>query len=112
MVLKQIQQEAVVKPLLFTSQGTNRDPKGRGDGLSLGDLRSKAGDEPLMEVPSTQDKSAKQPVEQLDKTEFQPHFQQAIVGTGINLIWWVRSTGSLTVAEPKFAATVHSTMNL
>lgn len=112
MVLKQIQQEAIVKPLLFTSQGTNRDPKGRRDGLSLEALRLKAGDESHMEAPSTQDNSAKQPVGQLDKTESQPHFQQAIIGTETNLTWWVHSTGSLTVAEPQFAAIVHNTMHL
>lgn len=105
MVLEQIQQEAIVKPLFFTSQGTDRNPKGR-DGLSLGALRSGANDESCREPPSTRDNSAKQPVGRLDKMEFQPPFQQAIVGTGTNLIWWVHNTGSLTVTEPQFAATV------
>lgn len=89
MVLKQIQQEAIVKPLLFASQRTDRDPKGRGDGLSLGACRPGAKDESHKEPPSTQDNSAKQPAGRLDKTQCQPHFPQAIVGTGTDLIWWV-----------------------
>lgn len=112
MVLKQIQQEPIVKLLFFTSQGTDRDSKGRGDGLSLGGLRSGANDESHSEPLGTQDNSAKQPVGQLDKTEFQPHFQQVTVGTGTGLIWWVHNTGSLTVMEPQFAGTVQNTINL
>lgn len=62
--------------------------------------------------PGTQDNSAKQPVGQLGKTELLPHFQQASAGTQAGLIWGVYNTGSLTVMEPQFAATVHKTMNL
>lgn len=80
MVLKQIQQEVIVKSLFFTSQGTDRDPKGREDGLSLGALRSGANDESHREPLSTQDNSAKQPTGQPDKTDFQPYFQQTVVG--------------------------------
>lgn len=61
MVLKQIQQEAIVKSLFFTGQGTDRDPKGRRDRLSLGALRSRANVETHREPSIIQDNSAKQP---------------------------------------------------
>lgn len=112
-VLKQIQQEAIVKPLLLTSQGSHGDPMGRGGGLSLGALRSGSNDKARREPPPPVPKMIQQSSQLGEWVKWSSRLvsNKQVFGQGPNT-WGVHNTRSLTVMEHQFAATVHKTMNL
>lgn len=110
MVLKQIQQEAVVKPLFFTSQGTDRDPKGRTNGFSFGALIPRASDASTPLVPEIIHQCS-QPGNWIRQCSGLISNQQLLrqksspLGGGHNI-------GNPTVTEPQNATLVHIPLNL